>query len=218
MTARAAGLGVVAPFLLMAVAGASQGDVTSADIDGATVTPEYVAAQPRDKVEPILYAMIDVVMDRVIGACDQRQGKARDRCIDETLLLAFENDGVMGRNCKSRDPGEDYQRCVMMGTRLVPVAKAVGADPATLIDWSDLEDTQSVFDKLNELIDDRCKSATTEDQLIGCSIGTRASLLGLSPAVAEHCQERGGIEDMPACVHDALDAAIYQTAIRRLSS
>jgi hypothetical protein len=200
----------------MFVAGPSQGDVKSADIDGATVTPEYVAAQPRDKVDPILYAMLDVVMERVIGVCDQVQGKARDKCIDETLLLAFENDGVMGRNCKSRDPGEDYQRCVMMGARLVPVAKAVGN--ATLIDWSDLEDTRSVFDKLNDLIDDRCKSATTEDALIECSIGTRASLLGLSPAVAEHCQEHGEIEDMPGCVHDALDAAIYQTAIQRLSS
>jgi hypothetical protein len=199
----------------MFVTGPSQGDVKSAGIDGATVTPEYVAAQPRDKVEPILYAMIDVLMSRVIGACDQAQGKARDKCIDESLLLAFENDGVMGRNCKSRRPGEDYQRCVMLGARLVPVAEAVGV--LTLIDWSDLEDTQSVFDKLNDLIDDRCKSATTEDELIKCSVGTRASLLGLSPAVAEHCQEHGEIEDMPACVHDALDAAIYQTAIRRLS-
>jgi len=216
MSAKAAGSAAV--FLLLFVAGASRGDVTSADIDGATVTPEYVAAQPRDKVEPILYAMIDVVMDRVIGACDKQQGKAQDKCIDETLLLAFENGGVVGRNCKARDPGEDYQRCVMMGTRLVPVAKAVGADPATLIDWSDLEDTRSVFNKLSDVIDDRCKSATTEDELIECSIGARASLLGLSPAVAEHCQEHGKIEDMPACVHDALDAAIYQTAIQRLSS
>jgi hypothetical protein len=214
MSARAAGLG--AAFLSLFIAGTSQGDVTSVNIDGATVTPEYVAAQSRDKVEPILYAMIDVVMERVIGACDQLQGKARDKCIDETLLLAFENDGVMGRNCKGRDPGEDYQPCVMMGTRLVPVAKAVGT--VTLIDWSDLEDTRSVFNKLNDLIDDRCKAATSEDELIECSIDTRASLLGLSPAVAEHCREHGEIEDMPACVHDALDAAIYQTAIRRLSS
>jgi hypothetical protein len=216
MSARAAGS--VAIFLLLFVAGTSRGDVASADIDGATVTPEYVAAQPRDKVESILYAMIDVVMERVIGACDQRQGTERDKCIDETLLLAFENDGVVGRNCKARDPGEDHQRCVMMGTRLVPVAKAVGADPATLIDWSDLEDTRSVFNKLIDVIDDRCKPATTVDELIECSIGARASLLGLSPAVAERCQEQGEIEDMTACVHDALDAAIYQTAIQRLSS
>lgn len=216
MSVRAAGLRGVATILLMFVAGPSQGDVKSADVDGATVTPEFVATQPRDKVEPILYAMVDVLMGRVIGACDQAQGKARDKCIDETLLLAFENDGVMGRNCKGRDLGEDFQRCVMMGARLVPIAKAVG--DAALIDWSDLEDTRSVFDKLNNLIDDRCKSATTEDALLECSIGTRASLLGLSPAIAEHCRKDRKIEDMPACVHDALDAAIYQTAIQRLPS
>ena len=110
--------------------------MTSADIDGATVTPDMWGAAAR-KVEPILYAMIDVVMDWVIGACDQRQGKARDRCIDETLLFAFENDGAMGRNCK---------RSIWAGLSALRDDGDASREPPRrwlsrqLIDWSDLED------------------------------------------------------------------------------
>jgi hypothetical protein len=90
---------------------------------------------------------------------------------------------------------------------------AARGDPATDIDWSDVDSTNNAARKLflEFIAKEKCG---TED--VHCLVGQAATLLGLSPAVAKSCQRFSSPLDQMNCVSDAQQAEVLQRAIKLL--
>jgi len=179
------------------------------NIDPAAATPEYVASLPRDQAAAVIDAMVDRYFNVAIARCPGRA----DPCLNEQFETAFDQAGELAPLCKVNGAGFEYQFCLMIAAETVPMVTAIGGNPATDIDWSDVDSTNNAARKpFAEFIGDgKCGSDRR------CAIEQAATLLGLSPTVANSCQVHASVSDRMSCISDAKSAEVYQRALKSLS-
>ena len=178
-------------------------------IDPALVTPEYVASLPRDQAEAAISSIHQTYFRRALGRCPDQA----DDCLSEQFETSFDQSGDLAPLCSVQKLQSEYNICLLVAAETVPMVTAAGGNPATDIDWSDLDSTNNAGKRqfLEFIIAKKCGN---DDR---CLIEQAATLLGLSPAVAKSCQLHGTLSDQMSCVSDAKGAEVYQGAIRSLS-
>ena len=178
-------------------------------IDPATLTPEYVASLPRDQAEAAISSINGTFFRRALNRCPADA----DDCINKQFEAAFDQSGELAPLCKVNGTGFEYQFCLMIAAETVPMVTAIGGNPATDIDWSDVDSTNNAARRqFAEFI--AAKKCGNDAR---CFVDQAATLLGLSPAVAMSCQLHNSPSDRMSCVSDAKSAEIYQRAIGSLS-
>ena len=180
-----------------------------ANVDPAAVTPEYVASLPRRQAT----AAVDLLVDRYLALAIQRCPDRTDACLSRQFETSFDQTGQLAPLCQVHPPGSEYMLCLMVAAETVPMVTAAGGNPATDIDWSDVDSTNNDARKLlaDVVINEKCGSDRA------CIVEQVSTLLGLSPAVARSCQTHGAVSDRLGCVSDAKSAEVYQRAIASLS-
>lgn len=201
---------------LLAAACASSGGSGSrgapeavANADPAAVTPEYVASLPPRQAKAAVDLLVDRYLALAIGRCPVRT----DACLNEQFEKSFDQTGDLAPLCAVNGQGSEYQLCLMTAPETVPMVTAIGGDPATDLDWSDLDSTNNAARKqfAEFIIYKKCGSDRR------CLVDQAATLLGLSPAVAESCRTHGALSNQLDCISDAKSAEVYQRAIATLS-
>jgi hypothetical protein len=144
-----------------------------------------------------------------VGALSRSGGRLPQRATEATL----DESGELAALCKVNGTGKEYHVCLLSAPETVAMVKAVGGNPATDIDWSDLDSTNNAARKqfASFIINKKCGSD------VHCVVEQAATLLGLSPAVAKSCQRHGSPSDQMSCVSDAQSAEVYQRAIKAAS-
>jgi hypothetical protein len=202
--------------LFLAAACAGTGGSTSGtaskaatDIDPQAVTPEYVAALPRDQAEAAVSSIRRFYFRRALQPCAVDD----DACLSGRLEATFDRSGELSALCRVQQVQSEYNICLLVGAETIPMVTAAGGDPATDIDWSDLDSSNNAGRRqfLEFLVAEKCGSNTE------CIVDQAAALLGLSPTVAKSCQLHASPSDRMNCVSDAKSAEVYQRAIRSLS-
>jgi hypothetical protein len=180
----------------------------AAHIDPAVVTPEYVASLPRDQAEAALSSIRQTYLREALGRCPVDA----DACLSKQFETAFDQSGKLAPLCKVNGTGKEYHLCLMVAVETVPMVTAAGKDPATDIDWSDVDSTNNAARRqFAEFIIEKCGN---DDH---CLVEQAATLLGLSPTVTKSCQLHETLDDRMICLMDAQSAEVYQRAIRSLS-
>ena len=178
-------------------------------IDPAVVTPEYVASLPRDQAEAAIGSIVSHYLDGAVKRCPDRA----DACLNKKFETAFDPNGGLAPLCKVNGAGFEYQFCLMIAAETVPMVTAIGGNPATDIDWSDVDSTNNAARRqFAEFI-----AAKRCDNDARCFVDQAVALLGLSPGVAKSCQLHESPSDRMSCVSDAKSAEIYQQAISSLT-
>ncbi len=181
----------------------------TAYIDPAMVTPEYVASLPRDQAEAAISSIHQTFFRRALGRCPDDA----DDCLSKQFEAAFDQSGELAPLCKVQKLQSEYNICLLVAAETVPMVTAAGGNPATDINWSDLDSTNNAGKRqFLEFI--TAKKCGNDDR---CLVEQAATLLGLSPTVANSCQLHGTLSDQMSCVSDAKGAEVYQRAIRALS-
>lgn len=182
---------------------------TTADIDPAAATPEYVASLPRDRATAVIDSMFDRYLDLAVERCPDRA----DTCFKEKFEASFDQTGELALLCQVNEPLSEYNFCLMIAAETVPMVTAAGGNPLTDIDWSDVDSTNNAARRqfAEFLVTKKCGSDRA------CIVEQASALLELSPAVAKSCQVHPSLSDRMNCVSDAKSAEIYQRAIRSLS-
>lgn len=181
----------------------------AANIDPAAVTPEYVASLPRSQATAAIESMIDHYLALAIERCPGRA----DACLNEQFEAAFDQTGQLAPLCAVNGLGSEYKLCLMVAAETVPMVTAAGGNPATDIDWSDVDSTNNEARKqfADFVVTKKCGADRA------CIVEQMSALLDLSPAVGKSCQVHEALSDRLSCVSDAKSAAVYQRAIRSLS-
>jgi len=179
-------------------------------IDPATLTPEYVASLPREQAEAAISSIHQTYFRRALGRCRDDQA---DECLSEQFETAFDQNGELSALCNVQKLQSEYNICLLVAAETVPMVTAAGGNPATDIDWSDLDSSNNAGKKqfVEFIIAKKCGN---DDR---CVVEQAATLLGLSPAVVKSCQLHGTLSDQMSCVSDAKGAEVYQRAIKSLS-
>ncbi len=201
--------------LLLAAAcsgtGGSTADTTpkvATYLDPAVVTPEYVASLPRGQAEAAISSIHQAYFRRALDRCPDQA----DDCLSEQFETAFDQTGELAPLCKVNGSGFEYHLCLMVAAETVPMVAVAGGNPATDIDWSDVDSTNNDGRKqFAKYIIEKCGN---DDH---CIVEQAATLLGLSPVVAKSCQLHETLSDRMSCVSDAKGAEVYQRAIGSLS-
>lgn len=182
---------------------------TTASIDPALVTPEYVASLPRDQAQAAMSSLTQRYLRLAMDPCP---GVADD-CLSKQLEASLDQSGELAALCKVNGTGKEYHVCLLSAPVTVPMVTAAGGNPATDIDWSDVDSTNNAARKqfLEFIVKDKCGKD------VDCIVEQAATLLGLSPAVAESCQRHASPSDQMNCVSDAQDAEVLQRAIKSFS-
>jgi hypothetical protein len=181
----------------------------AANIDPAVVTPEYVASLPRDQAE----AAISLLTQRYLRSALEPCPVEGDACLNEKFESAFDQNGELAPLCKVNGAGFEYRFCLMIAAETVPMVTAIAGNPATDIDWSDVDSTNNAARRqFAEFI--AAKKCGNDAR---CFVDQAATLLGLSPTVAKSCQLHDSPSDRMSCVSDAKSAEVYQRAISSLS-
>jgi hypothetical protein len=180
-----------------------------ANIDPAAATPEYVASLPRDQATAVVGSLTDRYLALVVERCPDRA----DACLKEQFEASFDQTGELAPLCKVNESPFEYNFCLMIAAETVPMVTAIGGNPATDIDWSDVDSTNNAARKqfAEFIVTKKCG----RDK--GCIVEQASTLLDLSPAVAKSCQVHESLSDRMSCVSDAKSAAVYQRAIGSLS-
>lgn len=208
-------LGSVAVLFLVAACSGTGGSTpgaapkVAANIDPATVTPEYVASLPRDQAEAAISSLTQRYLRLALAPCPVEA----DACLSERLEATLDESGELATLCKVNGRGKEYHVCLLTAPMTVPMVSAAGGNPATDIDWSDVDSTNNAARRqfLEFIVNEKCGSD------LHCIVEQAATLLGLSPTVAKSCQRHESPSDRMSCVSDAQDAEVYQRAIRSLS-
>ena len=182
----------------------------AAYIDPAVVTPEYIASLPRDEAEAAIGSLTQRHLRLAMDPCP---GLADD-CLSEQLEASLDQSGELAALCKVNGTGKEYHVCLLVAPMTVPMVRAAGGDPATDIDWSDVDSTNNAARRLfvEFIAKEKCGK---ED--VHCIVGQAAILLGLSPTVAKSCQRHRSPGDQMNCVSDAQQVEVLQRAITTLS-
>ena len=181
----------------------------STNIDPAAVTPEYVASLPRDQAEAAISSITQTYLRGAIGHCPDQA----DACLSEQFESGFDQTGELAPLCRVNGTGFEYHLCLMVAAETVPMVTAAEGNPATDIDWSDVDSTNNAARRqfAEFIVAKKCGSD------MECIVDQAATLLGLSPAVAKACQLHASPSDRLSCVSDAKSAEVYQRALRSLS-
>jgi hypothetical protein len=181
----------------------------AADIDPALVTPEYVASLPRDQAEAAVSSLTQRYLRLAWTPCPG----VEEACLSKRLEASLDQSGELAALCKVNGNGKEYHVCMLTAPVTVPMVTAAGGNPATDIDWSDVDSTNNAARKqfLEFIVEKKC-----DDADVPCIVEQAAALLGLSPAVAESCQRHRSPSDQMNCISDAQDAEVLQRAIKLL--
>ena len=198
--------------LLLAAACSGAGGSTSGktskaavSVDPAAVTPEYVASLPRDQAEAAVSSIRQFYFRRALEPCPV----PADACLGDQLEATFDQSGELSALCKVNEPQSEYNICLMVAVETVPMVTAAGGNPATDIDWSDVDSTNNAARRqFAKFIIGKCGN---DDP---CLVEQAATLLGLSPTVAQSCQRHGSLSDQMSCIMDAQSADVYQRALK----
>lgn len=181
---------------------------SEAVIDPALVTPEYVASLPRDQAKAAMSSLTQRYLRLAWTPCPG----VVDECLSKRLEASLDQSGELAALCKVNGVGKEYHVCMLSAPVTVPMVTAAGGDPATDIDWSDVDSTNNAARKqfLEFIVKTKC------DTDLPCIVVQAAALLGLSPAVADSCQRHPSPSDQMECISDAQDAEVLQRAIKLL--
>jgi hypothetical protein len=201
-------------FLVAACSGTGGGSTSSAtpkaaaSIDPATVTPEYVASLSRDQAEAAISSLTQRYLRLALAPCPVEG----DACLSERLEATLDKSGELAALCKVNGTGKEYHVCLLTAPMTVPMVTAAGGNPATDIDWSDVDSTNNAARRqfAEFIFAKKCGD-------IRCFVDQAAALLGLSPAVAKSCQRYESPSDRMNCLSDAQEAEVFQRAISSLS-
>jgi hypothetical protein len=187
---------------------AGTSSATAPSIDPALVTPEYVASLSRDQAR----AAMSSLTQRYLRLAWEPCSVADDDCLSKQLEASLDKSGELAALCKASGTGKDYHVCLLSAPVTVPMVTAAGGNPATDIDWSDVDSTNNAARRqFAEFIIEKCGN---DDH---CLVEQAATLLGLSPTVTKSCQLHETLDDRMICLMDAQSADVYQRAIRSLS-
>ena len=151
----------------------------AAYIDPAVATPEYVASLPRDQAEAAISSIHQTYFRQALGRCPDDA----DDCLSKQFEASFDQSGELAPLCSVQELQSEYNICLLVAAETVPMVTAAGGNPATDIDWSDLDSTNNSGKRqFAEFIIEKCGN---DDR---CIVEQAATLLGLSPAVAQSCQ------------------------------
>jgi hypothetical protein len=181
----------------------------SASIDPATVTPEYVASLPRDQAEAAMSSLTQRHLRLAMNPCPG----LTDACLSEQLEASLDQSGELAALCKVNGTGKEYHVCLLIAPVTVAMVTAAGGNPATDIDWSDVDSTNNAARR--QFAEFIFAKKCGDD--VRCFVDQAAALLGLSPAVAKSCQRHESPSDRMNCLSDAQEAEVLQRAIRSLS-
>ena len=218
MSVRPILLSVVVLFLAAACSGTSgptparqtgTSSTAAANIDPSVVTPEYVAALPRDQAEAAMHSLTQRYLRLAMDPCPG----VTDDCFNKQLEASLDQSGELAALCKVNGTGKDYHVCLLSAPVTVPMVTAAGGNPATDIDWSDVDSTNNAARR--QLAEFIVAKKCGED--IRCFVDQAATLLGLSPTVAKSCQLHNSPSDRMNCLSDAQLAEVLQRAIKSLS-
>ena len=174
------------------------------------MTPDHTwLLAARSEAEAAISSLTQRYLRLALGRCP---GLA-DACLSEQLEATLDESGELAALCKVNGTGKEYHVCLLSAPVTVPMVEAAGGNPATDINWSDVDSTNNAARRqfLEFIVEEKCGSDTH------CIVEQAAMLLGLSPAVAKSCQRHESPSDRMSCVSDAQDAEVYQRAIRSLS-
>jgi len=202
--------------LFLAAACAGTGGSTSGtksqakvNIDPAAATPEYVASLPRDQADEAIRLLTRRYLRLALGPCSVPV----DACFNEQLQVTFDQSGELAALCKVNGTGKEYHVCLLIAPVTVAMVTAAGGNPATDIDWSDVDSTNNAARR--QFAEFIFAKKCGDD--VRCFVDQAAALLGLSPAVAKSCQRHESPSDRMNCLSDAQEAEVLQRAIRSLS-
>jgi hypothetical protein len=181
----------------------------AANTDPATVTPEYVASLPRDQAAAAISSLTQRYLRLVLAPCPVEG----DACLSERLETTLDKSGELAALCKVNGTGKEYHVCLLTAPMTVPMITAAGGNPATDVDWSDVDSTNNAARR--QLAEFIFAKKCGDD--IRCFVDQAAELLGLSPAVAKSCQRHESPSDRMNCLSDAQEAEVFQRAISSLS-
>ena len=136
-----------------------------------------------------------------------------DECLSKQLEASLDQSGELAALCKVNGTGKEYHVCLLSAPVTVPMVTAARGNPATDIDWSDVDSTNNAARKqfLEFIVEKKCGGTD-----LHCIVEQAAALLGLSPAVAESCRRHPSPSDQMNCISDAQDAEVLQRAIKLL--
>jgi hypothetical protein len=181
----------------------------AANVDAAAVTPEYVASLSRDQAKAAIRSLTQRYLRLALEPCSASD----DDCLSEQLEASLDQSGELAALCKVDGRGKEYHVCLLTAPMTVPMVTAAGGNPATDIDWSDVDSTNNAarrqFAKF--IFAKKCGDD------MHCFVDQAAALLGLSPAVAKSCQRHESPSDRMNCLSDAQEAEVFQRAIGFLS-
>jgi hypothetical protein len=179
----------------------AQGDVDS-------ITPEYVAGLSVDDGERAWDRLGKEIDARISKAClnEQEQG-----CRRKATLAAFGNDPILDRHC----PLVGYNECVLVGSEIVAILRAVNADPEAEIDWSDFGKS---FGRAEDLMDAHVEGLCAPDKARDsspCTTMRRIEAFGGSAEAAKRCAEQR-VADRYLCSANVRAAYLYGQALKTL--
>jgi hypothetical protein len=181
----------------------------AAAYDPAVVTPEYVASLPRDQAAAAISTLTQRYLRLALGPCPV----GSDDCLSEQLEASLDQSGELATLCKVNGNGKEYHVCLLTAPMTVPMVTAAGGNPATDIDWSDVDSTNNAARR--QFAEFIFAKKCGDD--MRCFVDQAAALLGLSPAVAKSCQRHESPSDRMNCLSDAQEAEVFQRAISSLS-
>ncbi len=181
----------------------------TANIDPAAVTPEYVASLPRDQAQAAISSLTQRYLRLALAPCPVNA----DACLSERLEATLDESGELAALCKVNGTGKEYHVCLLIAPMTVPMVTAAGGNPATDIDWSDVDSTNNAARR--QFAEFIYAKKCGDD--MRCFVDQAAALLGLSPAVASSCQRHESPSDRMNCLSDAQEAEVFQRAISSLS-
>jgi hypothetical protein len=181
----------------------------TANVDPAAVTPEYVASLPRDQAEAAISSLTQRYLRLALAPCPVNT----DACLSERLEATLDQSGELAALCKVNGTGKEYHVCLLIAPMTVPMVTAAGGNPATDIDWSDVDSTNNAARR--QFAEFIFAKKCGDD--MRCFVDQAAALLGLSPAVAKSCQRHESPSDRMNCLSDAQEAEVFQRAISSLS-
>lgn len=178
-------------------------------IDYAKTAPDYVATLPPDEGEEIVGTLLQHYVYLATKRCPDRS----DACLNAQVAKDFDPRGELAPLCKSYTVAFDYQFCLIIAAEHAPMIAAAGEDPATAVDWTDIDTTDSESRKVFMApIMLKCG----ED--MPCIVNTMAAELNLSPAIAKSCQTHQPYLAQFNCIVNAQGATIYHRAIKSVST
>jgi len=183
----------------------------------STITAEYVAALPPEQSRPAVNRLANEVVAAENAACKAQPDVDWIACISSRMVIDFDRYGFLANHCRDKPDYRSLRDCALFGRSGVDWLLASDGSPDTDFDWSQPQQSHdAALKKLNDVLTKACEGKP-EQPGNSCFTGESARRLGLSNTVATNCAARAKLEERGACIVDAHDAAMYQTALASLA-